>query len=495
MIENTDLAAERSVLAGVYSYGLDAYLDVAPMVSPFSFTDRSNQAIYKCFEHLFENKKVKQLDESSFFATAQELGYTWLVDHKDEISHVRSIFNTHILLDNVRLFSGRIRRLEITRDLRRTMRECDIKLSDLQGDEPMEHILGIPERCIFDFTAQLVRDGGNEPRPISEGMREHIEHRMNNPVDMVGIPSPWPIYNAAIGGGFRRKAVSMMGARSGVGKSILADNISLHMAQVLNIPTLYLDTEMSDEDHWYRTGANIADVSINELETGKVGKDKKKRAQVMKMLDLMEDHPFDYLNVSGNAFEETVAIMRRWIHKNVGFDEDGRTKDCLIVYDYLKMSGGESMSFNIQEYQLLGFMATTLHNLAVRNDVPVVCMTQLNRDGIDKESADVVAGSDRVVWLATNFALYKPKSDEEITAGGLEDGTHKLIVIKQRHGPGMARGDYINMKMKGDRASIVEGKSKYQLKKEAEGDLVKKPDEAEDIDEIPLDEEHEPEGI
>ena len=94
-VTNIDPAAERSVLAGIYSYGLDAYLDVAPMLSPLSFTDRSNQAIYKCFQHLFDEKKVKQLDESSFFAVAKELGYTWLIEKREEINHIKSIFNNN----------------------------------------------------------------------------------------------------------------------------------------------------------------------------------------------------------------------------------------------------------------------------------------------------------------------------------------------------------------------------------------------------------------
>ena len=275
----------------------------------------------------------------------------------------------------------------------------------------------------------------------------------------------------------------MIGARSGVGKSIISINLAEHLAE-LGCPVLYLDTEMCDEDQWYRVGANYADVTINELETGKAGASEKKRARVMKMLDRVECLPFDYLNISGTLFEETLAVIRRWIYKTVGFEEDGRTKNCIIIYDYVKLMNGEDLKFNVQEYQVLGFMMTSLHNLAVRNDVPVFSLIQLNRDGIDKESADVVAGSDRVMWLTTNFAIYKPKSDAEIVSGGIEHGTHKLVVIKQRHGPGMVSGDYINMYMEGDKARITEGKTKLQLKKDSE--INTKPDEVQDIQAIPF---------
>ena len=78
--------------------------------------------------------------------------------------------------------------------------------------------------------------------------------------------------------------------------------------------------------------------------------------------------------------------MRKWIYQHVGFDENGQTKDCLIVYDYLKLMGSESISSAMQEYQVLGFQITKLHNFMVKYDVPCLSFVQLNRDGITRES-------------------------------------------------------------------------------------------------------------
>jgi len=209
-------------------------------------------------------------------------------------------------------------------------------------------------------------------------------------------------------------------------------------------------------------------------------------------MDKIEKLPIDYINISGVPFEETLAIIRRWIHKTVGFENDGRTKDCIIIYDYVKLMNGEDLKIGVQEYQVLGFMMTSLHNLAVRNDVPIFTLIQLNRDGIDKETSDVVAGSDRVMWLTTNFAIFKPKSDEEIQTSPQQDGTHKLVVIKHRHGPGMARGDYINMTMEGAKAIVIEGKTKFKLKRERESGVNPHPENVSDeVDDIPFGSSHE----
>lgn len=62
------------------------------------------------------------------------------------------------------------------------------------------------------------------------------------------------------------------------------------------------------------------------------------------------------------------------------------------------------------------------------------------------------------------------------------------MVIKQRHGPGMSRGDYINMHMDGYKARVEEGKTKYQLKSERENAeaINPQPDEVEDCPDIPF---------
>ena len=157
--------------------------------------------------------------------------------------------------------------------------------------------------------------------------------------------------------------------------------------------------------------------------------------------------------------------MRKWLYQHVGIDENGRTKDCLIIYDYLKLMGSDGISNSMQEFQLLGFQITQLHNFCVKHDVPCLSFVQLNRDGITKESTDVVSGSDRLIWLCTSFTIFKMKSDEEIADDLEENGNRKLVPVVARHGAGLDDGDYINMNMFGKYGRIEEGKTRNELKK------------------------------
>jgi hypothetical protein len=114
------------------------------------------------------------------------------------------------------------------------------------------------------------------------------------------------------------------------------------------------------------------------------------------------------------------------------------------------------ISNNVAEYQALGFQITTLHNLSVKYDFACISFIQLNRDGITREDTSVAAGSDRIIWLCTSFAIFKLKSQEEIAEDGPQCGTHKAVVKKARHGGGLVDGNYINFAMDGAHARITE---------------------------------------
>ncbi|NDB85430.1 MAG: hypothetical protein EB127_22415, partial [Alphaproteobacteria bacterium] len=164
------------------------------------------------------------------------------------------------------------------------------------------------------------------------------------------------------------------------------------------------------------------------------------------------------------------ALMRRWIVKDVGLEDDGTAKPCVIFYDYLKLMDSQGMSQDLKEYQVLGFMMTSLHNFATRYKVPIVAFVQLNRDGITKESTDAVSGSDRLIWLCTSFTIFKIKSPEELAEDGPNAGNRKLVPIVARHGSGLDDGDYINMLMQGSHSKLRELKTRNEFKNQPIGD-------------------------
>jgi replicative DNA helicase len=485
-----DPSAERAILSGILKYGEDAYLDIADIIQESSFTIDSNQIIFKCLKNICEKESKPNIDLASVYSSAQELNLSHILSKKEETQHLKAIFDFPVHLENIRKFASKIKKLEIARLLHKAMDDVQEKLLDVTGSESISAILGIAEEKIFNFTNALSAESDSAPKFIAESIDNYIEFLQTNKVDQIGIPTGFPVYDQAIGGGLRKGTVNVIAARPKVGKTLLSDNIGYHIASKLQIPVLNMDTEMTKEDHIHRILAMSSEIEISKIETGKFTDTPNSANKIKQAIDELKNSKLYHKSIAGKPFDEQLSIMRRWISKEVGLNDDGTAKDCVIIYDYLKLMDSTGISQDMKEYQVLGFMMTSLHNFAIQYKVPILSFIQLNRDGITKESTDTASGSDRIIWLCSNFTIFKRKSDEEIAEDGSDAGNRKLVPLISRHGGGLDDNDYINCHMKGWCAKITEGQTRLELlhgsKKQKGGFIINDNNEDEEEQDIPF---------
>lgn len=456
------VASEGAVLAGILQYGSDAFVDVSDIVNISTFTQEENQIVFACASKVLENSSV--VDLPSVLSAAESLGLSSAYSERVPKDYIKNLLGFSIELENVRNHAVKLSKLDLTRDLIRAAKQVISNASEVTGDESIDHLLRMGESPFFELSSSLNNSVENKPTVLGSDVDEYVQYLADNQCDMLGISSGYKRFDQAIGGGFRRKCVDLIAARPKTGKSMLADNVGFHIAANLNIPVLILDTEMSKEDHINRLLARFSSISINDIATGSFADSSAGKEKIDQASAKFKEAPLHYISIAGRPFEETLSIMRRWIVQHVGTDENGRTNDCMIIYDYLKLMHSAQINDNMQEYQVLGFQITELHNFTVKYDVPCLSFVQLNRDGITKESTDVVSGSDRLVWLCSSFSIFKTKSDEEIAEDGGASGNRKLIPLVARHGGGLNDDyDYINMNMRGEIATIDEGMTKSEL--------------------------------
>lgn len=456
-----DPSSERAVLSCILQYGDKAYLEINDLIDQDTFTIDSNQLIYSCLKHIFEKEETKTIDIASIYSAAQELGVHHILSKKDETQHLKAIKDFPADIENVKKFAAKIKKLQIARSLHKELENAQDKLLDVTGSESISSIIGLAEETLLDFGSNLTNE--NEPIILGKDIQSYVEYLIDHPIDQMGISSGYPIYDQSIGGGFRKGTINVIAARPKVGKSLWCDNVSLHVAGKLGIPVLNMDTEMNHRDHIHRLLAMMTEIEINNIETGKFSKSTSQYEKIKEASAQLNSMPIYYKSIAGKPFEDQISLMRRWIHKDVGLNSDGTAKNCLIIYDYLKLMDSAGISQDMKEYQVLGFMMTALHNFAVKYQIPILAFIQLNRDGITKESTDTASGSDRIIWLCSNFSIFKRKSDEEVAEDGPDCGNRKLIPLISRHGAGLDDNDYINFHMKGWCAKIVEGKTKLEL--------------------------------
>ena len=79
-----DPAAEANVLAAMFSYGRDAYLDHIDIVRNTTFTDPVNQAVFNVCKAGFDDMDMENIDPATFMSLAKSNGADWIYDKPEE---------------------------------------------------------------------------------------------------------------------------------------------------------------------------------------------------------------------------------------------------------------------------------------------------------------------------------------------------------------------------------------------------------------------------
>jgi len=431
-----DLAAERACLASVIQYGSDAYIEMSDIIKGNYFDDNINSTIWNIIEHTFHKNPNTKFDYGTFRSSAQELSLSEFIKDKEINNYLKSLKTLHVEKTNIRNHAIKVLKCSVIRDLQsKVIGQSQDNVDRLNGSESMEEILNSVEQPVFDYSLNLSNYDDN-PKIISDITRECVDNYLNNPVDIIGISTSYPILDQLTGGGLRRGSVWVIAARPKCGKTSLASNISLHVSGKLKIPTLILDTEMKPEDQIPRMLATIAGVKISDVETGKFGKHQFDKSKVMKAVDELEKYNLYYKSINGFEFDSIIAYIKRWVMRYVGINkETGKTNDCLVVLDYLKMMNENGLN-KLAEYQSFGFIMQKLTTISNQLDIPILTFVQENRDGD-------LSQSDRILWLGSTVLMFQKKTPEEISEDPIEAGNRKIIGRGIRFGPGIPDDDYL----------------------------------------------------
>jgi replicative DNA helicase len=439
-----DPGSERALIGTIIKFGKDAFIEADGILESTDFSLPINKVIYSSVKNLCEDTACEKLDTESIKLKAKTLGFAEFFTSKKDIEYLELLESNSFDKDNIQLFALQIKKYSIVRDLYSRYNDAVKYLENITGNETLSDIIREAEGRIIDYISGV--DNSNSLEQLSVNLEQYIlELLEKEEVDQVGLPTGFPLFDEAIGGGLRRGTVTVKGARPKTGKSFDALNVGLNTAKI-NIPTLYLDSELTKLYQKNRMVCINSGCPLYSFETGKFKRDKALVQNVISASKEIENIPFFYESISGLSHTEILALVRRWIVKYVGFNEQGKANDCLVIYDYLKLTSGDSLTKVTPEYIVLGLMLTEMHNFSVKYDIPILAYVQLNREGIDGDDTSIVAGSDRILWLCSSLSVMRNKDDNDISMGcGFDKGNKRISVMETRHGSGLEFGDYINI--------------------------------------------------
>ena len=238
-------------------------------------------------------------------------------------------------------------------------------------------------------------------------------------------------FDRLLGGGLINGGFHIVAARPGKGKSALAMQIALNAAK-RGVKVLYISLEMSPDDCTSRLTANIAGISSRLLMFGGT---------------LTEAEYAKYAEASAKLSELPIVFNRR-----TGMDMRGVTalaykeRPGLIVLDHIGLLEQENKKATLYESTTKNSRSAKL--LAMRMDIPMLCLCQLNRAGASdrggefratmanlRESGAIEQDADTVTLL------HRPCEKDD--RGEWDPDMLELYLDKNRRGPtGMVRMAY-----------------------------------------------------
>jgi replicative DNA helicase len=455
-----DIGIENSVIAGILQHGPDCLLDVEEIISPNDFYWRHNQTIFSILQYLVKDKNIKEFDIPSIISACVEKSYE-ISKNLDPTELLEALFDQKISsIENTKKLAIVIYKLSITRKAIKSLDSAEKDLYTITGQENINDIIARIEDPVLSFTSKLLMQD-KEMRPMCDDFVEALKALAETPQDMVGIPTGYSKWDSAIGGGLRRGTVNVVAARPKVGKSFFCINVARNVAEN-NIPVLYLDTELSRLTQMNRLISLTTSVELEKIETGKFANSDIDKKKIWEMRDYIKGLQITHCSVAGQNVQNGISIARRWLTKCVGFNDNGQANPCLLIYDYLKLTNMDQIKHNTQEHQLLGFLISSLHDFAMQWGIPILATVQSNREGGEKDGGQYAAGSDRFLWLGSNFSMLKRKNQKEAMEDPFSNGSKKLIVTDTRYGEGMEEDEYINIIDELKIAKLQEGQTRRE---------------------------------
>ena len=425
------LQIERHVLGGLIKHS-EIFPEIDGFVTEKDFFNDVHYTIYNVIKSCaYQNQSI---DKVILATKIKELG----VSFKDDINIYDYIENLSFIQINKNAA------IEATKELvkyrvRREIEATAYKLKqevEASGTKAIDEIIAECDSIYNDKISGYADT--DQPERITDGLEDLIEETGNNPMEENGLSSPYPEFNRFYGG-FRAGHIYAIASRPGEGKTTWLADICFRTAKENNVKALYLDTEMTTDEIRFRLAGAMTDVPTHALETGKWRTDPAYFEKVRKAQDqLKEQNDFYHMHVSNKSIDQICSIIKRWYYNEVG-----RGNPCLIVYDYVKLTG-EKVGQNWAEYQAIGEKINRLKEIAVEVNAPMLTAMQLNRsaEGANRvDNSSAIAVSDRLQWFAAFVGIFRQKSDEELMLDNEYDengnmtydaGTHKLIPVKSR---------------------------------------------------------------
>jgi replicative DNA helicase len=409
-----NLEAEESVL-GSMMLSSEAIADVVEIIETDDFYRSANAKIYSTLRGLYARGEPVDI-----ITGVEGLRAAGLLDEVGGPLYLRD------LVDQVPTpaSAGHYASIVAKAALRRRLISAAADIMDLAfaNTQDAEEVADGAEQRIYDVARRDDREDVAVLRDLVNDAMADLESIQNRDSAYTGIPTGFVDLDNLMSG-LQPGNLIVVAARPGIGKSSLAMNVARNIA-VANEPVAMFSLEMSRMEIGMRLLCAEARVPWDRIRNKRVGPDDWQR--VVHAAEILHDAPLSIVDSGNVNIVDIRAKARRMRSSNQGLS--------LIIVDYLQLMTSPAVRRPDNRQQEVAEISRQLKLLAKELQVPVMALSQLNRNPearADKrpqlsdlrESGAIEQDSDVVMFIHRDDADPEKKKQAE------------LIVAKHRNGP------------------------------------------------------------
>lgn len=415
----------ETVVLGSAMISNDALYNIMSALEETDFYEGKHQLIYRAILSL----NSKRIDVEIYTIT-EELLLMNVLDDVGGVDYLKECSDKVVALSSIEFYINIVKDNSNLRNLLTTIRDINNDYLGSQIDS-IEGFIKDSEQRIKDATKNnRVSSFKSIETVANEAVLQIYNQKNSGDGFTTGITSGFTNVNKFTNG-FQRGEVTIIGARTSVGKTSLALNMAYKAARSGTTVAIF-ELEMTAESLAKRMIAMASNVSLNKIMTGNLSDIDKVKvnhagSEIISLPIFIDD--------GANSLLDIETKCRQLIEK---YPELG-----LVVVDHMsivKVVGGKKSDSRVDEMRKI---SQGLHALAKDLDIAILAVAQLNRDSVKgevkrpkmvdiKESGAIEQDADVILLLYD--PLYENNKIKKKT-NLPEDVRHiEVIVAKQRNG-------------------------------------------------------------
>ena len=417
-----DKDIEEAVL-GALMLEKDAYTMVCDILKPESFYEPSNQIIYEAIQAL--GAAQQPIDMLTVVEKLRQMDMLDKVGGPIFISELTSRIASGAHIDyHARIIAQKY----LARELISFCANIESKAFDESND--VDDLMQEAEGKLFEISQRNVKKDVIQIDPVIEQALNQIQAVSNRQSGLSGLECGFSEIDKMTSG-WQNSDLIIIAARPAMGKTAFVLSMAKNMAVNLNTPIAVFSLEMSNIQLVNRLICNVCEIEGEKIKSGSLTQNEwdKLNSRIKNLFSA----PM-FIDDSGNlSIFELRTKARRLVREH-----DVK----MIIIDYLQLMNASGMKFGSRE-QEVSMISRSLKQLAKELNIPIIALSQLNRD-LEKrsegkvpqlsdlrESGAIEQDADIVCFI--HRPEYFLKSDRDAQGNDIR-GLAQFIIAKHRSG-------------------------------------------------------------